>query len=175
MPPDRPVVPRANVPASVRVCAPVVVVAAAGYAKVINMDHVREPEISAAIKFGTVLENVVFDDETREVDYDNATITQNTRASYPIDYIKNLALPCVGPHPKNIVFLCHDAFGVLPPVCKLTPDQSSFYFISGYTAKVAGTEMGVKEPQATFSPCFGGAFLMFHPVRWIQHARCNMR
>jgi len=106
---------------------------------------------------------VVYDKETRKVDFSDVSITQNTRASYPIHYIENVQIPCVAGHPKNIIFLTCDAFGVLPPVSKLSPEQASYHFISGYTAKVAGTEMGVTEPQATFSACFGAAFMMWHP------------
>lgn len=133
------------------------------YAKAINLDAQSEPDIFNAIKFGTVLENLVFDPHTREVDYTNSSITENTRASYPIHYINNTQIPCVAGIPKNIIFLTADAFGVLPPVSRLTPEQASYHFISGYTAKVAGTEMGVTEPQATFSACFGAAFMMWHP------------
>ena len=127
------------------------------------MSAESEPEIYQAIRFGTVLENVVYDQDTRAVDYTNVSITQNTRASYPIEYIDNAKIPCVGAHPKNIILLTCDAFGVLPPVSKLTPAQASYHFINGYTAKVAGTEVGVTEPEATFSACFGAAFLMLHP------------
>ncbi len=138
------------------------------YAKAINLSEEKEPEIYKAIKFGTVLENVVFDRWTREVDYDDTSITQNTRASYPIEHIDNAKIPCVGGHPSNIIFLTADAFGVLPPVSKLTPEQAMYHFISGYTAKVAGTEMGVTEPEATFSACFGAAFLMWHPNKYAE-------
>jgi len=136
------------------------------YAKAIGLKEENEPDIFHAIRFGTVLENVIFDEETRHVDYDSNRITENTRASYPIEYIDNAKIPCVGGHPKNIIMLCCDAFGVLPPVAKLTPEQAMYYFISGYTAKVAGTEMGVTEPEATFSACFGSAFLMWHPTKY---------
>lgn len=136
------------------------------YAKAINLDPENEPDIFNAIRFGTVLENLVYDPQTREVDYGNSSITENTRASYPIHFIKNVQIPCVAGIPKNIIFLTADAFGVLPPVSKLTPEQASYHFISGYTAKVAGTEMGVTEPQATFSACFGAAFMMWHPNRY---------
>ena len=102
------------------------------------------------------------------MDYTDTSITQNTRASYPIEHIENVQIPCVAGHPKNIIFLTCDAFGVLPPVSKLTPEQASYHFISGYTAKVAGTEMGVTEPQATFSACFGAAFMMWHPNRYAE-------
>lgn len=138
------------------------------YAKAINLSAEKEPEIFQAIRFGTILENVVYDEATREVDYDDASITQNTRASYPIDYIPNAKIPCVGGHPQNVIFLTADAFGVLPPVSKLTPAQAMYHFISGYTAKVAGTEMGVTEPQATFSACFGAAFLVWHPSKYAE-------
>lgn len=136
------------------------------YAKAIGLKKENEPDIYNAIKFGSILENVVFDEETREVDYDSSKITENTRASYPIEYISNARIPCVGGHPKNIIMLCCDAFGVLPPVAKLTPEQAMYYFISGYTAKVAGTEQGVTEPEATFSACFGSAFLVWHPTKY---------
>jgi len=106
-----------------------------------------------------VLENVVFDDEGHHVDFHDTSITQNTRGAYPIEFIQNAKMPCVAGHPTDIIFLTCDAFGVLPPVSKLTPEQAMYHFISGYTAKVAGTERGVTEPQATFSACFGAAFL----------------
>lgn len=138
------------------------------YAKAIDLSPENEPDIYNAIRFGTILENVVYDKQTREVDYSDTSITQNTRASYPIHYIDNVQMPCVAGTPKNIIFLTCDAFGVLPPVSRLTPDQASYHFISGYTAKVAGTEMGVKEPQATFSACFGAAFMVWHPNRYAE-------
>jgi phosphoenolpyruvate carboxykinase (ATP) len=138
------------------------------YAKCINLSKENEPEIYRAIRFGTVLENVVYDQNTREVDYADASITENTRASYPIEFIDNIKMPCLGNHPKNIIFLSCDAFGVLPPVSELTPAQAMYHFISGYTAKVAGTEMGVVEPQATFSACFGAAFLVWHPTKYAE-------
>ena len=133
------------------------------YAKCINLSAEKEPEIFAAIRFGTVLENVILHAETRVVDFTDARLTENTRASYPIEYIPNAKIPCLGGHPKNIILLTCDAFGVLPPVSKLSPEQLMYHFISGYTAKVAGTEQGVKEPEATFSACFGAAFLVWHP------------
>ena len=136
------------------------------YAKCINLKEESEPEIYRAIRFGTVLENVVFSEDSRRVDYDGNHITENTRASYPVDFIDNVRIPCTGPHPKNVILLCCDAFGVLPPVSKLTKDQAMHHFICGYTAKVAGTEVGVVEPEATFSACFGGAFLMWHPMKY---------
>ena len=138
------------------------------YAKCINLSEEKEPDIFRAIRFGTVLENVVYDDVSHAVDYDDTSLTENTRASYPIDYISNVEIPCVGGHPKNILFLTCDAFGVLPPVSKLSPSQAMYHFISGYTAKVAGTEMGVTEPQATFSACFGAAFMVWHPSKYAE-------
>lgn len=138
------------------------------YAKAIDLSAENEPDIYKAIRFGTILENVVYDEQTRAVDYTNTSITQNTRASYPIHFIDNIQKPCVAGIPKNIIFLTCDAFGVLPPVSLLTPEQASYHFISGYTAKVAGTEMGVKEPQATFSACFGAAFMMWHPNKYAE-------
>jgi phosphoenolpyruvate carboxykinase (ATP) len=114
------------------------------------------------------LENVVYDKISRIVDYTDTTFTENTRASYPIQHIDNVQVPCVAGHPKNIIFLTADAFGVLPPLSKLTPEQASYHFISGYTAKVAGTEMGINEPQATFSACFGAAFMVWHPNKYAE-------
>lgn len=134
------------------------------YAKCINLSPEGEPEIYQAIRFGSILENVAYDPASREVDYANDSITENTRASYPIDFIPNAKQPCVGGHPRNVVFLTCDAFGVLPPVSKLTPAQAMYHFLNGYTAKVAGTEVGVTEPQATFSACFGAAFMVWHPT-----------
>ncbi|KAF2938398.1 hypothetical protein DAI22_03g115700 [Oryza sativa Japonica Group] len=136
------------------------------YAKCIDLSQEKEPDIWNAIKFGTVLENVVFDEHTREVDYTDKSVTENTRAAYPIEYIPNAKIPCVGPHPKNVILLACDAFGVLPPVSKLNLPQTMYHFISGYTALVAGTEDGIKEPQATFSACFGAAFIMLHPTKY---------
>ena len=136
------------------------------YAKAIDLSAEKEPEIFSAIRFGTVLENVVYDKTTHAVDYHDTSITENTRAAYPIDFIPNAKIPCVGGHPKNIIFLTCDAYGILPPVSKLTPEQAMYHFISGYTAKVAGTEMGVTEPQATFSACFGAAFMVWHPNKY---------
>src|SRR5690606_6803798 len=121
------------------------------YAKAINLSREQEPEIYNAIQFGSVLENVVYDRTRREVDFTDTSITQNTRCSYPIEYIPNAKIPCVGGHPDNVILLTADAFGVLPPVSKLSPEQAMYHFISGYTAKVAGTEQGVTEPEATFS------------------------
>ncbi|TDB67985.1 phosphoenolpyruvate carboxykinase (ATP) [Arundinibacter roseus] len=138
------------------------------YAKAINLSAEKEPEIYQAIRFGTVLENVGYNPKTHVVDYDDTSITENTRASYPIEFIPNARIPCVGGHPKNIIFLTCDAYGVLPPVAKLSPSQAMYHFISGYTAKVAGTEMGVTEPQATFSACFGAAFMVWHPNKYAE-------
>jgi phosphoenolpyruvate carboxykinase (ATP) len=133
------------------------------YAKAIGLTEESEPEIYHAIRYGTVLENLTYDNWSRAVDYDSTAITQNTRASYPLDYIDNAKIPAMTGHPDNIIFLTYDAFGVMPPVSKLSPEQAMYHFISGYTAKVAGTEMGVTEPQATFSAAFGAAFLVRHP------------
>ena len=136
------------------------------YAKTINLKKENEPEIYNAIKFGTILENVVYDKKTHVVDYTDGSITENTRASYPIKYISNAKIPCITGQPNNVIFLTCDAFGILPPVSKLTPEQASYHFISGYTAKVAGTEMGVTEPEATFSACFGAPFMVWHPNKY---------
>lgn len=138
------------------------------YAKCIDLKREHEPEIWDAIRYGSILENVVYDKHTRAVDYTDVSITQNTRCSYPIEYIDNAKVPCVGPKPKNVVFLTCDAFSILPPVAKLTPGQAMYHFISGYTAKVAGTEMGVTEPEATFSACFGAPFLVWHPTKYAE-------
>ena len=138
------------------------------YAKCINLSAEKEPEIYSAIRFGTVLENVILNPETRAPDYADARLTENTRASYPIEYIPNAKIPCISGHPKNIILLTCDAFGVLPPVSKLSPEQLMYQFISGYTAKVAGTEQGVHEPEATFSACYGAAFLVWHPMKYAQ-------
>ncbi len=135
------------------------------YAKVIRLSPEGEPEIYRATRmFGTILENVVMDPRTGEIDYDDGSITENTRASYPIDFVPNAVIPGIGGHPDNVVFLTADAFGVLPPLSKLTPEQAMYHFLSGYTAKVAGTERGVTEPVATFSACFGAPFLPRSPV-----------
>jgi phosphoenolpyruvate carboxykinase (ATP) len=138
------------------------------YAKAIFLTREAEPQIFDALRFGAVLENVVYDEADHHVDFAKSTITENTRGAYPIEYIPNARIPCVAGHPNHIIFLTCDAFGVLPPVSRLTPDQAEYHFISGYTAKVAGTEVGVTEPQATFSPCFGGPFLVWHPGKYAQ-------
>jgi phosphoenolpyruvate carboxykinase (ATP) len=134
------------------------------YAKVIRLSPEGEPEIYATTHhFGTILENVVTDPETRQLDLDDDQLTENTRSSYPLDQIPNADSDSVAGHPKNIVFLTYDAFGVLPPISRLTREQALYHFLSGYTAKVAGTERGVKEPTATFSTCFGAPFMPLHP------------
>jgi len=138
------------------------------YAKAIDLTHDSEPDIFEALHFGAVLENVVLDKELREVNYSDASITQNTRGAYPIEFIGNAQVPCTGGHPTNVIFLTCDAFGVLPPVSKLSREQAMYYFLCGYTAKVAGTEVGVTEPQATFSACFGAPFLVWHPTKYAQ-------
>ncbi len=138
------------------------------YAKCINLSKKNEPDIWNAIRFGAVLENVVFDPDTRAVDFSDKSKTENTRVSYPIDHIDNAVTPSKGGHPKTIIFLTCDAFGVLPPVSKLTPGQAMYHFLSGYTAKVAGTERGVTEPSATFSSCFGAPFLPLHPTKYAR-------
>lgn len=133
------------------------------YAKCIRLSKEGEPQIWDAIRFGSVLENVVVDEQTRVPDYDDDSITENTRATYPVDFIEGAMIPSVGGHPKNVIFLTADAYGVLPPVSRLTPEQGMYYFINGYTSKLAGTEAGVTEPQPNFSPCFGGPFLPRSP------------
>jgi len=139
------------------------------YAKTVKLSPEGEPEIYQATKmFGTILENVILDEDTREIDFDDGSITENTRASYPIHYIPNAVEPSRGGHPKNVVFLTADAFGVLPPISKLSPEQAMYYFVSGYTAKVAGTERGITEPKVTFSACFGAPFLPRHPGEYAQ-------
>jgi phosphoenolpyruvate carboxykinase (ATP) len=144
------------------------------YAKAINLTPEREPDIFQALRFGAVLENVVLD-EDRAVDFTDTTITENTRGAYPIEFIHSAKIPCVAGHPTDIIFLTCDAFGVLPPVSALAPAHAMYHFISGYTAKVAGTEMGVTEPQATFSPCFGGPFLVWHPSKYAELLASKMR
>ena len=139
------------------------------YAKVIGLRAESEPEIfETTRKFGTVLENVAIDPVTRRLDLDDASLTENTRAAYPITHIPNADPLGVAGHPRNIFFLTYDAFGVLPPIARLTAEQAMYHFLSGYTSKVAGTEKGVTEPQATFSPCFGGPFLPLHPRVYSQ-------
>jgi phosphoenolpyruvate carboxykinase (ATP) len=137
------------------------------YAKAINLTPENEPDIFSALRFGAVMENVALEDDHR-VDFTDTSITENTRGAYPIEFIRNAKIPCVAGHPTDVIFLTADAFGVLPPVSRLSPTQAMYHFISGYTAKVAGTEVGVKEPSATFSPCFGGPFLVWHPSKYAQ-------
>lgn len=141
------------------------------YAKCINLSKEYEPQIYNAIKFGSVLENVVIDEITREIDFSSSRFTENTRVAYPLEYIDNAVIPSIGGHPKNVVFLTCDAFGVLPPISMLSPEQAMYHFLSGYTAKVAGTERGVTEPQATFSTCFGSPFLPLPPERYATMLR----
>ncbi|WP_108867577.1 phosphoenolpyruvate carboxykinase (ATP) [Aquimarina aquimarini] len=137
------------------------------YAKVIDLSSEKEPEIYGAIKKGAILENVILNDKG-EVDYADTSITQNTRVSYPIHHIENIKEPSIGENPKNIFFLTADAFGVIPPISKLTPSQAAYHFISGYTAKVAGTEAGVVEPTPSFSACFGAPFMPLHPAKYAE-------
>ena len=137
------------------------------YAKVINLSEENEPDIYKAIKTGAILENIVMD-KAGNVDFEDISITQNTRVSYPIDHIENIQVPSIGKNPKNIFFLTADAFGVLPPISKLTPGQAAYHFISGYTAKVAGTEAGVNEPLPSFSACFGAPFMPLHPTKYAE-------
>ena len=144
------------------------------YAKVIDLSKEKEPEIYDAIKKGAILENIVTN-EKGEVDFADTSITQNTRVSYPIHHIKNIKTPSIGKNPKNIFFLTADAFGVLPPISKLTPGQAAYHFISGYTAKVAGTEAGVTEPQPSFSACFGAPFMPLHPTRYAEMLSKKMK
>jgi phosphoenolpyruvate carboxykinase (ATP) len=139
------------------------------YAKTIRLSREAEPQIDAATRrFGSVLENVVVHEATREVDFDDDRLTENTRGAYPIRFIDNAEPSGLGGHPKNIVMLTADAFGVLPPIARLTPEAAMYHFLSGYTAKVAGTERGVTEPRATFSACFGAPFLALPPGRYAR-------
>ena len=139
------------------------------YAKVVNLTEKAEPEIYAASqRFGALLENVILDDATRQPDFVNVSKTENTRSAYPIEFVPNASTTGMGRHPSDVVFLSADAFGVLPPIARLTTEQAMYHFLSGYTAKVAGTERGVTEPQATFSACFGAAFLVWHPAKYAE-------
>ncbi len=138
------------------------------YAKCVNLSKEKEPQIFNAIRFGSIVENIEFFEGTTTVDYDNISKTENTRAAYPIHFIDNAISPSVGGNPKNIFFLTCDAFGVLPPISKLDAGQAMYHFISGYTAKVAGTEVGITEPTTTFSACFGKAFLPLHPTKYAE-------
>ena len=144
------------------------------YAKVINLSQDQEPEIYDAIKKGAILENVAMD-ANNVVDFTDTSITQNTRVSYPIDHIENIQVPSIGKNTKNIFFLTADAFGVLPPISKLTPSQAAYHFISGYTAKVAGTEAGVVEPTPNFSACFGAPFMPLHPTKYAEMLSRKMK
>ena len=138
------------------------------YAKCINLSKEKEPQIYDAIRFGSVLENVVVNSESRVADYDDGTLTENTRAAYPIQNIDNIVEPSIAGHPNTIVFLTADAFGVLPPIAKLTKEQAMYHFLSGYTSKLAGTERGITSPQATFSTCFGSPFLPLEATRYAE-------
>ena len=148
------------------------------YAKTINLNPKEEPDIYNAIRHGALLENVVYDEHTRVVDYTDNTKTENTRVSYPLNFIENSVFakgkPALSDHPKTIIFLTCDAYGVIPPVSKLSPEQAMYHFITGYTAKVAGTERGVTKPTATFSPCFGGPFLTLHPLEYAELLRSKI-
>lgn len=144
------------------------------YAKVIDLSEENEPDIFRAIKPGAILENVILDEEG-EVDFADTSITQNTRVSYPIYHIDNIKVPSIGENPKNIFFLTADAFGVLPPISKLNPGQAAYHFISGYTAKVAGTEAGIDEPTPNFSACFGAPFMPLHPTRYAEMLTAKMK
>jgi phosphoenolpyruvate carboxykinase (ATP) len=145
------------------------------YAKCINLKEDREPEIYHAIRSGALVENVKFYPETDKINFEDGSITENTRVSYPLNYIGNALEPSVGPMPKNIFFLTCDAYGVLPPISRLTPGQAMYQFISGYTAKVAGTETGITEPKPTFSACFGAPFLPLHPGRYAELLGAKMK
>ena len=145
------------------------------YAKCIDLSQEKEPDIYSAVKQGALLENISYYPNTNRVNYEDDSITQNTRVSYPIDFIKNITKPSFAKNPKNIFFLTADAFGVLPPVSKLTKGQAMFHFISGYTAKVAGTEEGVTEPQTTFSACFGAPFMPLHPTKYAEMLGVKMK
>jgi phosphoenolpyruvate carboxykinase (ATP) len=138
------------------------------YAKVDNLSATDEPEIHGAIRYGCVVENVVLDPQSREIDFHDLSLTSNTRASYPLGHIPSARIPALSTHPNNVVLLTADAFGVLPPVSKLTPEQVSYLFIVGYTSKIPGTEVGVTEPVATFSPCFGGPFIPLAPAKYAE-------
>jgi phosphoenolpyruvate carboxykinase (ATP) len=145
------------------------------YAKCIKLSKEGEPEIWNAIRFGSVLENTVIDPKTRQPDYDSAKLTENTRVTYPVDFIDGAVIPSVCGHPKNVIFLTADAYGVMPPVSRLSPEQAMYYFMNGYTSKLAGTEAGVKEPEPNFSPCFGGVFLPRPPVTYAHQLADKIR
>ena len=141
------------------------------YAKCINLSREHEPQIYNAVRFGAVCENVVLNEKTREPDYADSSLTENTRVAYPVDYIENVVSSGMGGHPNAVIFLSADLFGVLPPIAKLTTEQAMYYFLSGYTSKLAGTERGVTSPQATFSSCFGAAFLPLRPGEYANLLR----
>lgn len=145
------------------------------YAKVVNLSEENEPDIFRAIKKGALLENIVFKEGTNEVDYTDISITPNTRVSYPIEHINNVQAGSIGTNPKNIFFLTADSFGILPPIARLTPGQAAYHFISGYTAKIAGTEAGINEPQPNFSACFGAPFMPLHPTRYAEMLSKKMK
>jgi phosphoenolpyruvate carboxykinase (ATP) len=145
------------------------------YAKAIDLTNENEPDIFQALRFGAVLENVVVDEKDRQVDFHDTSITENTRGAYPIESIKNAKVPCMAGHPTDVIFLTCDAYGVLPPASRLSPAQAMYHFISGYTARVAGTEVGISEPKSTFSPCFGGPFLVWHPSTYAELLAAKMR
>jgi phosphoenolpyruvate carboxykinase (ATP) len=145
------------------------------YAKVINLTDENEPDIFRSIKKGAILENVVFKKGTNEVDYEDISITPNTRVSYPIYHINTIQPNSIGENPKNIFFLTADSFGIIPPISRLTPGQAAYHFISGYTAKVAGTEAGVTEPQPNFSACFGAPFMPLHPTKYAEMLSKKMK
>jgi len=138
------------------------------YAKCINLKHEKEPQIWNAIRFGSVMENVVIKNGTREPDFDDGSLTENTRVAYPLDYIDGAVIPSLGGHPRVVVFLTADAFGVMPPIARLTKDGAMYHFMSGYTSKLAGTERGVTEPRETFSSCFGSPFMPLHAQRYAK-------
>ena len=149
------------------------------YAKLINLNPEEEPDIYNAIRKGALVENVVYDSTTKKIDFSDGSKTQNTRVSYPLNHIENSVYskgqPSIAGHPEKIIFLTCDAYGIIPPVSRLNPNQAMYHFISGYTAKVAGTELGVTEPVATFSPCFGGPFLTLHPLRYAELLKVKMQ
>src|SRR5690606_35248672 len=138
------------------------------YAKCADLSKEKEPQIYNAIRFGSVLENVIVDEKTREPDYSDTSLTQNTRAAYPLENIDNIITPSVAGHPNTIIFLTADASGTLPPISKLTKEQAMYHFLSGFTSKLAGTERGITEPEATFSTCFGSPFLPLAPSKYVE-------
>jgi phosphoenolpyruvate carboxykinase (ATP) len=142
---------------------------------VIRLTATSEPQIYDALRFGSILENVVLDAHTRQVDFMDATITENTRGAYPLEFIAGAEPSGQGVHPRHVFFLTCDAFGVLPPISRLTPEQAMYHFLSGYTAKIAGTESGIREPQATFSACFSAPFLTLPPMRYAELLRARLQ